>query len=185
MLRTLPLTQRFTLAQRLLAIVGFTALTALAAQIQIPLQPVPFTMQVLAVLLTGMVLGWRDGMASMALYIGLIAANFPIAAEGMGARALAGPTVGYLIGFIFAAGVTGWLVQFSGQRLWMRWIAGLAGLVVIYAFGIVGLKTTLNLEWSAAWTAGVAPFIALDVVKALIAAGLSEGGRQALKRFAL
>jgi biotin transport system substrate-specific component len=173
------------LAHRLLAIVGFTALTALAAQIQIPLQPVPFTMQVLAVLLTGMVLGWRDGMASMALYLGLIAMNLPVAAQGMGSAALTGPTGGYLIGFFFAAGVTGWLVQFSGQRLWLRWVAGVAGLVVIYAFGIVGLKTMLNLEWSAAWAAGVAPFIPLDLVKALIAAGVAEGGRQALKRIVL
>ncbi len=167
---------------RLVGIIVFTLLTAVAARISIPLEPVPFTMQPLAVLLAGMVLGWRDGALSQLAYVSLIALNFPVDANAIGSAALSSPTAGYLIGFIFAAGVVGWLVQFAGRRFWQRLLAGIAGVVVIYAFGFVVLKYNAGMDWETAWKNGVTPFFGLDLVKAVIAAGLTESGRQMLLR---
>lgn len=167
---------------RLAGIAVFTLLVAIAARISIPMEPVPFTMQPLVVLLAGMVLGWRDGALSQLAYVSLIALNFPIDANGIGSAALSSPTVGYLIGFIFAAGVVGWLVQFAGERFWQRWLAGIVGVVVIYAFGFVVLKFNTGMDWGAAWKAGVTPFIGLDLIKAVVAAGLTESGRRLLLR---
>lgn len=165
---------------RLAGVVGFTILTAMAARVVIPLEPVPFTLQPLAVLLSGMMLGWREGVMSQALYVGFIALGLPLDAKGIGSAALLGPTSGFLIGFIGAAGAAGWLTERGGKRLWQRWLAGVAGIGVIYLFGAVVLQAVTGMEWAKVWAGGVAPFIVPDVVKALIAAGLSEGGRRLL-----
>jgi len=165
---------------RLVGIAVFTGLTILAARVSIPLEPVPFTLQPLAVLLSGMALGWRDGLFSQAIYVGLIALGLPLDARGLGSAALVGSTAGFLIGFIAAAGVAGWLVEHGGKRVWQRWLAGAAGIVVIYLFGAVVLQAVSGMDWSKVWAAGVAPFVVPDMLKALIAAGLTEGGRRLL-----
>lgn len=182
MLRTLPQTRDQSVAFRLVGIAVFTALTTLAARVTIDIGVVPFTLQPLAVLLSGMVLGWRDGLLSQAIYVSLIAVGLPLDARSLGTAALFGPTGGYLIGFVAAAGVVGFLVERAGQRVWQRWLAGVVGVLVIYLFGIIVLKTNRGMDWGAAWTAGVAPFIAPDIVKALIAAALTEGGHRLLLR---
>jgi biotin transport system substrate-specific component len=183
MLRTLPQTRETTLAYRLAAVAVFTVITILSARVTIDIGVVPFTLQPLAVLLSGLVLGGRDGALSQAFYVALIAAGLPYDARGLGTAALFGPTGGYLIGFIAAAGVAGLLVERGANRLWQRWLAGVAGIAVIYAFGLVVLKLHTGLDWDKAWAAGVAPFIAADLVKAVIAAALAEGGRAALRRW--
>ena len=180
MLRTLNQTRDQSWIYRLVGIAFFTVLTVLAARVSIPLDPVPFTLQPLAVVLSGMVLGWRDGLLSQALYVALIAAGLPLDAKGVGSAALVGPTAGFLIGFIGAAGAAGWLVEHGGKRVWQRWLAGVVGMIVIYVVGAVVLKTVTGMDWSKAWNVGVAPFIVPDVVKALIAAALTEGGRRLL-----
>ncbi len=178
MLRTLPQTRDQSRMYRLAGIAVFTVLTIIAARVSIPLNPVPFTLQPLAVVLSGMVLGWRDGLLSQALYVALIAAGLPLDAKGIGSAALVGPTAGFLIGFIGAAGVAGWLAELGSKHLWQRWSAGIVGMIVIYAVGIVVLKAVTGMDWFKAWSVGVAPFIVPDLVKALIAAGLTEGGRR-------
>lgn len=182
MLRTIPQTRDLTQLQRLAGIALFTLITILSARVTIEIGLVPFTLQPLAVLLSGMVLGGRDGFLSQLAYVGLIAAGAPVDARGLGAAALAGPTAGYLVGFVFAAGAAGWLVERGAKRVWQRWLAGVAGIAIIYAFGLAGLMLIRQLEPGAAWAAGVAPFIAPDLVKALIAASLTEGGRALLLR---
>ena len=160
---------------RIFAIFGFAVLTAIAAQISIPREPVPITFQVLLVLLAGLVLGARDGALSQVAYLMGIAANLPIAANGMGSAAFAGPTAGYLYAFPIAAAIVGFLA--INDSIWLRWMAGLVAVAVIYAIGGAYLKSYLNLSWKAAWTAGVAPFIVIDILKALLAATLGESGR--------
>jgi biotin transport system substrate-specific component len=164
-----------------IGILAFTAITALSARIQIPLEPVAFTMQPLAVLLSGLVLGARGGFLSQLLYVGLIALGAPIDANMRGAAALVGPTAGYLIGFVAAAFVTGFIYERGKSALW-AFIAGLAGVLVIYAFGVPVLKFVANMEWGAAIASGVGFFIVWDIVKAAIAAALVTGGRMLLKR---
>jgi biotin transport system substrate-specific component len=182
MLRTLPQTRDQSLIYRLAGIAVFTVLTIIAARVSIPLDPVPFTLQPLAVVLSGMVLGWRDGLLSQALYVALIAAGLPLDAKGIGSAALVGPTAGFLIGFIGAAGVAGWLAELGGKQMWHRWSAGIIGMLVIYVVGALVLKTVTGMDWSKAWNVGVAPFIVPDLVKALIAATLTEGGRRFMIR---
>jgi len=161
---------------RLLAIALFVGLMAISAKIAIPLTPVPFTLQVMVVLLSGMVLGWRDALLAQLSYLSLIALGVPIDANSAGSAALFGPTGGYLFGFVVAAGVTGHLVERAGQndRLLTRCLAGLAGVLVIYVFGAGHLMIYLGMNPERAFAAGVQPFVALDVVKAVLAAGLAE-----------
>lgn len=180
MLRTIERTRTDNQLLRLAAIAVFTLFMIISSKVSIEIGAVPFTMQVLVVFLSGMVLGSRDGVASQIAYISLIAMNFPVDARGLGAVAFFGPTGGYLIGFAVAAFVIGWLVEHSQDKVWQRFIAGIIGLVMIYACGAMVLKLVTGMGWQATWTNGVAPFIALDLVKALLAATLVEGTRSLL-----
>lgn len=169
-----------TLAQqpwlRLLGILGFAVLTAITAKLTLWREPVPFTLQVLTVLLAGLTLGPRDAFASMLLYLGGIAAGLPIDARGIGLAALTGPTAGYLYAFPWAAGLVGLLAL--RDKLWVRLAASLLGVAVIYLLGTAHLKVSLDYSWAQAWAAGVAPFLLFDLAKAITAALLGEGLRQ-------
>lgn len=180
MLKALPRKSELTLTRRLLQVLALTVLTAIAARVTIPLEPVPFTFQVLAVLLAGMLLGVRDGALSQLAYVGLIALNLPLDARALGSAALLGPTAGYLYGFIPMAFVTGWLVERHARETWQRWLAGAAGVVVLYACGVAGLMVSAGMDLEAAWAAGVAPFLVFDLVKAALAASLLYAGRRLL-----
>lgn len=180
MLRTLPKTRDFSEVQRVAMIAVFTVLMVLFTQIKINTVPVPFTMQPFAVLLAGLVLGGRDGALAMLAYVGLIALGFPVDSNNLGSAALVGPTAGYIFGFVLAAGMVGFIVERGSERFWLRFVAGLAGIAVIYAFGTIFLKFHLGIDWSRAWELGVRPFLGLDIIKALIAAGLAEGTRRFL-----
>ena len=150
----------------------FTALIAAGAFIAIPFGPVPFTLQVLFVLLAGMVLGPKLGAASVVAYLalGLLAPVYAGGASGIGV--LLGPTGGFLLGFIPAVMVTG-LVSSTGAPTLPRLIgAGLLGLVPIYVIGALWLALQLHLSVATAIATGVAPFIWLDALKA-VAAGLA------------
>lgn len=191
MLRTLPQTRNYAHAQvyRLAGVALFTLITILSAKISIEIGgPVPFTLQPLAVLLAGMILGARDGALSQIAYVALIVAGLPYDARGLGTAALFGPTGGYLIGFIGAAWLSGALVEKGETRLWQRWLSGVAGIAVIYFFGVVWLRIyggwafADGMTWAAAWAAGAAPFLVYDLLKAVVAAALSEGGRSLLLR---
>jgi biotin transport system substrate-specific component len=137
----------------------FAALTALAARFsfRLPFTPVPITLQVLAVLLAGLVLGVRGGTASQLTYLAMIAVGVPFTASGFaGPAAFFSPTAGYLLAFVPAVFVVGAL-------------AVLAGLAVIYVGGASWLAVWLGGNWAKAWTLGVAPFIAADLAKAVLA----------------
>ncbi len=178
-------TTNSTMAQqvwvRVAAIVSFALLTGVGARLSIPNEPVPFTFQVMVALLAGLVLGPRDGFASQVLYLMAIAGGAPLDANALGAAALAGPTAGYLYGFPIAAAVTGFLAI----REWVvvRWLAAMVGVAVIYAIGATYLKQYLGVSWETAYNFGIKPFIALDVLKALMAASLAESGRYWLSRY--
>ncbi|MBE2181841.1 MAG: biotin transporter BioY [Anaerolineae bacterium] len=182
MLRTLSQMQDAKLPARLVGIGVFTLVTVVAARISIPMDPVPFTFQPLAALLAGMILGARDGALSQLIYVGLIAIGLPLDANMRGQAALFGPTGGYLIGFIAAAFVSGWLVEHGANRTWQRWLAGVAGIAVLYVLGVSWLAVSRGLPLDAAISAGALPFLLPDLAKALIAAALAEGGRALMMR---
>jgi biotin transport system substrate-specific component len=154
-------------------VVGFALLTALMAQIVIPLPftPVPITGQTFAVLLTGALLGSRLGVASMLLYVALGAVGLPFFAGGAhGLRVVLGATGGYLLGFVMADFVVGSLAERCWDRSLRRSLpAMLAGEVAIYAFGLLGLG--LALHWPAnLLQLGLLPFLIGDAIKLLAAA---------------
>lgn len=150
----------------------FTALIAGGALVAIPIGPVPFTLQVLFVLLAGMLLGPRLAALSVLAYLGLglVAPVYAGGASGLGV--LLGPTGGYLWGFVLAALVTG-AVSTQGRASLARFVgAGLLGVTPIYALGAVWLAAQLHIGVGTALATGVAPFVWLDVLKA-VAAGLA------------
>lgn len=147
-------------------------LTALAAQIAVPLWPVPITGQTLAVLLVGSSLGMVRGALSMVLYALLGIIGLPVfsdASSGLGV--VAGPTGGYIIGFILSAALVGWIAQRSWDRRFVgAALAFAAGTVITFITGLIWLSASLSLDLEATLAAGLYPFIIGGIVKALIAA---------------
>jgi biotin transport system substrate-specific component len=161
-------------------VVGVAALTALAAQWYIPLWPVPVTGQTLAVLLGGAILGWRGGAAAQLLYLAVGAIGVPVFTEASGGwDVLFGPTAttaGYLLAFPVAAALVGRLAEARhDRRFWPMVAAFLAGSAVIYAGGVLGLMTVLDMGLVEAINVGVAPFLIGDAIKAAVA-GLALPG---------
>jgi biotin transport system substrate-specific component len=159
----------------------FAAFTALTARITIPLPftPVPITLQVMAALLAGLVLGSRGGAISQLAYLAAVAAGAPLDARGLGPAALLGPTAGYLLGFAPAAFLAGWLAERLHiiMGAWVSsFVAALAGVAVIYACGLAWLAPGVG-SLGAAWALGAAPFILVDLGKALVAAAVAGSGR--------
>jgi biotin transport system substrate-specific component len=182
MLRTLPQTRDYSFLQRLLAISAFTLLTAIGARVTVEIGPVPLTLQTLAVFLAGMVLGARDGALSQIFYVGLIAINLPLDARGLGIGVFAGPTWGYLVGFIPCAFAAGYITERFGGRMIWRVLAGLIGSAFVFGLGFIVLKYNLGLSWETAFISGVWEFQVENVAKALLAAGIAEGTRKLLLR---
>lgn len=150
------------------------ALTALLAQVAIPLWPVPITGQTLAVLVVGASLGAARGATSLAVYAILGAAGMPIFSEqSSGLAVLAGPTGGYIVGFVLAAALTGWLAERRWDRRFLgAAVAMTAGTVVTFAIGLpwLAVATGGSLEQVLAW--GLVPFIPGGIVKAVVAAAI-------------
>jgi len=156
----------------IIGIVGFAAAVAAASQIAIPLPgtPVPVTLQPMLVILAGMLLGPIAGATSMLLYLVAGATGLPVFTP-MGAPGFArffGPTGGYLIAYPVAAFVAGAIAQ-RATSLSGRWLAGMAGIAVIFVGGIAQLAL-LSGSMGRALQLGVTPFAALDIVKAFFAA---------------
>ena len=155
----------------------FAVLTALTARISIPLPftPVPITLQVLAVLLSGLSLGAWAGAASQLTYLAAIAVGLPLTAKGLGGiAAFLSPTAGYLFAFAPAAFVVGALARPG----WRTWLAMLTGIGVIYLGGASWLAIWLGGDWGKAWSLGVAPFVGVDLAKAIVAAAVVNGARR-------
>ena len=169
---TARITSRSRVATVALVVAG-AALTALAAQVRIPLWPVPITGQTFAVLLTGAALGWRAGGAAQLLYLAMGAAGLPVFTEASGGiNVLLGPTSGYLFAFPLAAALVGRMAERRhDRRFWSMVGAFVAGSALVYVLGVVGLMASLGLALTTALQEGVVPFLVGDAIKAA-AAGL-------------
>jgi biotin transport system substrate-specific component len=166
-------------------VVGFSLLTALAAQVVVPLPftPVPLTGQSFAVLLTGALLGPRLGVLAMLAYLAEGAAGLPFFRAGAGGVGhLSGATAGYLLAFPAAACVTGLLAERGWDRRFLTAAAAMAlGSLVILAGGWVWLTLMFRTGAEAFWL-GVAPFLPGDVLKIALAAAALPGGWALLRR---
>ncbi|OFW65121.1 MAG: hypothetical protein A2Y74_08000 [Actinobacteria bacterium RBG_13_63_9] len=172
---------------------GVGVMTA-GAWVSVPFYPVPMTMQTLAVLLVGGLMGPKLGAASVAGYLALGLTGAPVFHNGLGGPAVvAGPTGGYLVGFLPAVVLMGLFarrvrVRASGRNGLLRGLAPLAfgavlAEVAIYALGVPWLALFVELDLGQAIAAGVVPFILGDLLKMLVAIGAVRGGRSLLARW--
>lgn len=149
----------------------FAAIIGIAAQIMIKIPPVPFTGQTLAVMLTATILGKRYGTISVVLYVLMGMIGVPVY-SGMlsGLGVIFGPTGGYILAFIPAAFLIGWLVERLGHSAAGSVLANIVGAMLILVIGTAWLKVFGNLDWTAAFKGGMLPFIIPDMVKAAVSA---------------
>ncbi len=176
-----------SLPKKLVLALGIACLTGLAAQIRMPLpwSPIPVTGQTFAVLLAGVIMGRWWGGISMATYASLGVAGVPwFAGWGSGLGYLAGPTGGYIVGFILAALFLG---HFTDKYIRSRSFLSMLGLmlvanfILIYAPGLLQLGLWVNLvkgeptTFTSLLMMGAIPFIAGDITKAVLAATIARG----------
>ena len=151
-----------------LALIG-TIFLAVSSKIKIPFYPVPMTMQTLVVLLLGITLGWKLGVATVALYLfeGII--GLPVFSgspeKGVGIIYFTGPTMGYLIGFIFTVYFAGFF-KFN-KNLFIKFLQLIFSVSFIYIFGIVWLGALIGWE-KPLFQLGVQPFLLAEIFKVLI-----------------
>jgi biotin transport system substrate-specific component len=166
------------------AVLFVTALTAMAAQITIPLPftPVPLSFQAIAVLLGAAALGSRLGMMSQIAYLALGVAGLPVFAASptlpQGVARLLGPTGGYLMAYPFAAFVAGSLAERGFDRRYVTaFLAMVCGLAIVFAGGVSWLALFVQPArgWSGALAAGFYPFVLEDLLKLLVAAAVMPG----------
>lgn len=156
-------------------VVAGAGLLWISAKVKVPMIPVPMTMQTFVVLTLGAMLGARLGAATVALYLAQGALGLPVFADtperGLGLAYMTGPTGGYLLGFLVAAALMGWLAERGLGRSVPRLLAAMMlGHAVIFAFGwawLAGYVGPIK-----AWTLGVEPFALATLVKSALGAAL-------------
>jgi biotin transport system substrate-specific component len=172
-----PRLQNIVLAHRdsstrkfLIGIAGVLVL-AIASQLSVPLIPVPLTFQSATVVLLGMAYGPRYGTYVMLAYLAAGICGVPVFSQlSAGPHVIVGPTGGYLLGFVPAAFISGYLAQAGfANNIWLSFIAACLGVAVIFATGL--LQLSLFIGWHNAVLVGLMPFIASEAVK-LIAVAL-------------
>ena len=172
-------------ALRIAAVLLVTTLTAIAAQVSVPLPftPVPFTLQPMVVLLGGASLGARLGMASQVLYLALGMAGLPVFAASailpQGIFRLLGPTGGYLMSYPIAAFVTGTLAERGFDRRYITSVIAMAaGLAIVFTGGVLWLAWFARPAHSGltgALQTGLYPFLPADIIKICVAAAVMPG----------
>ena len=160
-----------------IAVAAAVALVAAGAQVEIPLawSPVPISGQTFAVALVGAALGPARGAVALIAYL-LVGLGAPVYAGGAyGAEVWAGPTVGYLLGFVGSAAIVGALAGRGAlRRWWLAWLAFEAGSLCVFTAGTVGLMARLELGLIPALQVGVLPFLPGDLLKSAVGAGLAS-----------
>lgn len=157
------------------------AIIAVLAQITIPLPLVPVTGQTLAIGLIVTILGLKYGSLSVLVYCLLGAIGLPVFTGFSGGLSIiAGPTGGYIIGFIPTAVWMGWYLNKFGYTYLHGLIANVSGMMLTLAIGTLWLKVAADLSFTAAFMAGAAPFILLEIIKGAIAAWVGILVRQRL-----
>lgn len=172
-LHTLSLRDETALAKAFW-IFTFAFLTALGAQIELPLQPVPLTLQTFFVLLSGAIMGKRAGALSLGLYVVLGCLGLPIFSGGaFGLAKIMGPTGGYLLAFPIAAYIVGFLTNLRRDFWWIV-LSMLVGSLSIFTLGVVQLNFIYMHHWTSSIQAGFLIFSWWDAVKILGAAAIAH-----------
>lgn len=164
------------LKRAVLIVAGIATLT-IAAKIRIPMWPVPGTLQTMIILLIGSSYGLRLGVTTVLAYLVLGAIGLNVftgsSAESYGLAYMAGPTGGYLVGFLVAAAAMGALARKGWDRTWQKMaLSMLVGTAIIYAFGLTWMSHLFLADKGAAWVVkyGITNFLVFDAIKLAIAA---------------
>ena len=156
----------------------FAALTAVGAYLSIPIGPVPIVLQNMFVFLAGLLLGARWGLASVALYLLAGICGLPVFAGGTGGIGrFAGPTGGFLVGYLPAVALVGWAAGQRSGRIGRDVVAMLLGAVALYACGVPWLAAVTGLPFEKALAVGMVPFLPGDAVKIAAAALIARSVR--------
>jgi biotin transport system substrate-specific component len=185
-------TGQLSFARQALLVLGGSIFIAAAAQVSVPMYPVPMTLQTLAILIVGLSYGARLATLTLLAYLAEGAAGLPVFANAGTGAAFFGPTAGFLVGFVGVAA----LVGFAADRGWTRHV-GLSALVCVLASAVLylpgvawplGVANALGLAggWTAlgtgqVWQYFVGPFLLGDIVKSVLAALIVSGAFVALR----
>ena len=169
--QTTSLTQNSRTRQ--ITLIGLmTAITCILAPLSIPLpfSPVPISLTNLVIFISVFILGMKDATISFLIYLLLGSVGLPVFASfHAGLSVLAGPTGGYLIGFIFLALIQGFAMKYFDRKLIPTIIGMLIGMAVCYIFGTVWLAKLMSLSFKEGLFMGVIPYLPGDAVKIIIA----------------
>ncbi len=158
------------------------ALMAAGAYLAIPIGPVPIVMQNMFVFLAALLLGSRWGLASVAVYLLTGACGLPVFAGGLGGIGrIVGPTGGYLVGYLPAVFITGYISERAGVRVRYGVMAMICGTIVLYACGVTWLKILTGMTWSKTLAAGMYPFLIGDAFKIAAAAMIARALRPIIR----
>jgi biotin transport system substrate-specific component len=173
------------LVRNIVLILAGTALMAISAKINVPMWPVPMTMQTFAVLVIAMAYGWKLGGATLLTYLAQGALGLPVfAGPSAGFVYFMGPTTGYLVGFLVAAVAVGWLAEQGWDRSVVRtFAANTIGTAIIFVLGVCWLAGFLAVTngtgtvaaVAAAFTSGMLPFLVGALAKIALAAAVLPG----------
>ena len=165
-------------SSKLFWILSFSVLTAVAAQITVPVKPVPFTLQTMIVVLAGAFLGAKNGAYSQIIYLILGCIGLPVFAQipdpAIGIARLLGPTGGYLLAFPIAAFVTGYLIE--KNKKYLRVVASMfSGSIIILIIGSFYFGSIYLHNIKEALISGAVVFSVWEVVKVFAAASIFWG----------
>ena len=165
----------------LTSIIG-SFLLAISSKVQIPLTPVPVTLQTLVLLVMSMFLGWRGAVGATSLYLFQGAIGLPVFAHGGGFIILFGPTGGYLFGFLIASLVVGYLAERGWDKsVVLTFTSMTIGTLIIYLFGVVWLSYLKDLNTALMF--GLLPFITPDILKICLGTCLVSAGWEISEKY--
>ena len=165
----------------LTSIIG-SFLLAISSKVQIPLTPVPVTLQTLVLLVMSMFLGWRGAVGATSLYLFQGAIGLPVFAHGGGFIILFGPTGGYLFGFLIASLVVGYLAEREWDKsVVLTFTSMTIGTLIIYLFGVIWLSYLKDLNTALVF--GLLPFITPDILKICLGTCLVSAGWEISEKF--
>ncbi|QIE42961.1 biotin transporter BioY [Rhodobacteraceae bacterium SC52] len=168
---------------KLALVLAGSFLVAVSARAEVPMFPVPMSLQTLAISLIGLTYGARLAGATLLAYLAQGAVGLPVfAGGGAGVAYMMGPTGGYLLGFVGMAWLTGLMVERGfGRGLPRLVVAALVPATLLFVPGVAWLWAVTPLDLNGAIAAGMLPFLLGGVVKSAVAAMIAAGGWQALR----
>lgn len=174
---SLPYAQRVEMLKNVFLAILFAIITALAAKVEIPVSPVPFTLQTMAVIMSGVILGSRLGFLSQIMYLGMGLAGLPVFAHtadfSFGFGVLLSPTGGYLLAFPLAAFAAGSIAGKDRSLLRLA-LSFFAGEATILSMGTLYLNAFFFHDLAKSFQFGFAPFLIWTIAKIILGVGSSK-----------